>query len=301
MQRLTVLITGVAGFLGSGLASRLVREGYAVVGVCSDIVTARKRVHQEVRLHECDVRSPEIHSLFEGVDVVFHFAAKSSIAACQEDPVSTISINVVGTANVFEAARRANVRKVVYASSAALEESAKQKTFYAISKAADERLGEGFTAAFGLPTVGLRYFNIYGPGQDYRGDPLVINRFIDTLAKGQQPILFEGYEQSRRDFVHIDDVHNFHLLCIKDTRVDNRVFRLGSGKQYTMLEIIHTIQKILGTTIEPIVKSRTAVDAPSSTLADITDALALGWEPKVGLEEGLRSMIARIQQIPRAD
>lgn len=292
MQKLTVLITGIAGFLGSSLARRLVQEGYRVVGVCSNLVTARTRVPHDVRLYECDIRSPELHSLFEGVDVVFHFAAKSSIAACQEDPVGTIDINVVGTANVFEAARRANVRKAVYASSSVLEEDAKQKTFYAISKAADERLAEGFTAAFGLATVGLRYFNVYGPGQDYRGDPLVINRFITALVKGQQPILFEGYEQSRRDFVHIDDVHDFHLLCIKDARVNNRIFRLGSGEQHTMLEITQTIQKILGTTIEPIIKPRTALDAPSSTLADINEARALGWEPKRGLEEGLRSMIA---------
>lgn len=292
MQRLTVLITGVAGFIGSSLADRLIREGYRVVGVCSNLALARTRVPQDVRLHECDIRSPELHSLFGGVDVVFHFAAKSSIAACQQDPVDTMDVNVVGTANVFEAARRANVRRVVYASSSVLEEEAKQGTFYAISKAANERLAEGFTAAFGLATVGLRYFNVYGPGQDYRGDPLVINRFITTLVKGQQPILFEGYEQSRRDFVHIDDVHDFHLLCIKDARVNNRMFRLGSGKQYTMLEIIQTIQKILGTTIPPIIKPRTALDAPSSTLADIRDARALGWEPKRGLEEGLRPMIA---------
>lgn len=292
MQRSTVLITGIAGFIGSTLANRLVQEGHAVVGVCSDLVTARERVPQDVRLHECDIRSPELHSLFEGADVVFHFAAKSSIAACQQDSVGTMDVNVVGTANVFEAARRANVRRVVYASSSVLEEDAKRGTFYAISKAANERLAEGFTAAFGLATVGLRYFNVYGPGQDYRGDPLVINRFITTLVKGQRPILFEGYEQIRRDFVHIDDINDFHLLCIEDARVNNRMFRLGSGKQYTMLEIVQTIQKILGTTIEPIIKPRAAVDAPSSTLADISDARALGWEPKRGLEEGLRSMIA---------
>lgn len=294
MQKPTVLITGIAGFIGSSLAGRLVREGYSVVGVCSNLALARTRVSQDVRLHECDIRSPELHSLFEGVDVVFHFAAKSSISACQQDPVGTMDVNVVGTANVFEAARRANVRRVVYASSSVLEEYAKQGTFYAISKAADERLADGFTAAFGLATVGLRYFNVYGPGQDYRGDPLVIHRFITALVKGQQPILFEGYEQSRRDFVHIDDVNDFHLLCIKDARVNNRIFRLGSGKQYTMLEIIQTIQKILGTTIEPIIKPRAVVDAPSSTLADISDARALGWEPKIGLGEGLRSMIASV-------
>lgn len=292
MQRPTVLITGVAGFLGSSLAGRLVQEGYTVVGVCSDSVTARTRVPLEVQLHECDIRSPELHLLFQGVDVVFHLAAKSSVAACQEDPVGTVDINVGGTANVFEAARRANVGKVVYASSSVLEEIAKQKTFYAISKSADERLAEGFTAAFRLATVGLRYFNIYGPGQDYRSDPQVISRFISALTQGQRPILFEGYEQNRRDFVHIDDIHDFHLLCIKDARVNNRIFQLGSGKQYTMAEIIQTIQKILGTNIEPIIKPRTAIDAPSSTRADIRDARALGWEPKMGLEEGLRSMIA---------
>jgi len=296
MQKLTVLITGIAGFIGSSLADRLVQEGYTVVGICSDLVTARKRVPQNVQLHVCDIRSPDIYSLFKEVDVVFHFAARSSMALCQQDPVSTIDINVVGTANVFEAARRANVRKVMYASSAVLEESAKQKTFYAISKEANEKLAEGFTAEFGLATVGLRYFNVYGPGQNYRVDPLVISKFINALTQGQQPIVFEGYEQSQRDFIHIDDINDFHLLCINDSRVDNRIFQLGSGKQYTTVEIIQIIQKILDTHLEPIIKSRTAIDAPSSTLADIKDARALGWEPKVGLEKGLRSILTPIQK-----
>lgn len=292
MQRSTVLITGVSGFLGSSLANRLVQEGYAVVGVCNDLVTARKRVPQNVRLHECDIRSLKLPSLFEGVDVAFHLAARSVVAECQRDPAGTMDINVVGTANVFEAARRANVRKVVYASSAVLEESKRQETFYAISKAADERLAEGFVAAGGLATVGLRYFNIYGPGQDYRPDPPVISRFITALTQGQRPIVFEGYADSPRDFIHIDDINDFHLLCIKDARVDNRIFRLGSGTQYTTVEILSVLQKILGTHLDPIVKERTTIDPPSPTLADIRDARALGWEPKRGLEEGLRSLLA---------
>ena len=121
-------------------------------------------------------------------------------------------------------------------------------------------------------------------------------REIYARTQGQRPIVFEGSEQNRRDFIHIDDIDDFHLLCINDSRVDNRIFQLGSGKQYTTVEIIQIIQKILDTHLEPIIKSRTAIDAPSSTLADIKDARALGWEPKVGLEEGLRSILTPIQQ-----
>jgi UDP-glucose 4-epimerase len=292
MQKGTVLITGIGGFVGSSLAHRLVREGYTVIGVCGDIERARTRVPQEVRLHGGDIRSLELHSLFQGVDVVFHLAARSVVAECQQDPAGTMDINVVGTANVFEAARRANVRKVVYASSALVEESARQHTFYAISKAMDEKLAEGFAAA-GLATVGLRYFNIYGPGQDYRPDPPVISRFITALTHGERPIVFEGYADSPRDFIYIDDVHDFHLLCINDNRVDNRIFGLGSGIQYTTVEILSVLQKILGTHLDPIVKTRTSIDPPSPTLADIRDARALGWEPKRELEEGLRSLLAR--------
>jgi UDP-glucose 4-epimerase len=293
----TILISGVAGFVGSNLAERLVKEGYPVVGIDSLLQGVKEQVPKGVIFHNVDIRSRDILPLFKGADVVFHLAAKNSLYDCQQDPVGTMDINVVGTANVFNAARLAHVRKVVYAQSSVLEEGeARLKGFYAISKLVDEKLADGFNAGFGLTTVGLRYFNVYGPRQDYRRTlPPIMSKFIITLLKGEQPVLFEGDEENRRDFVHVDDINVFHLLCIEDNRVDNRVFRIGSGKNYSIIEILAMIQNILGTRVTPIHKPRLENDSVASTLADITDARALGWKPKVSLEEGLRSMVTYIR------
>lgn len=297
MKKPTILITGVAGFIGSHLAERLVKEGYSVIGIDSLLQGVKEQVPEGVVFHNMDIRSRDILPLFEGVDVVFHLAAKNSLFDCQQDPVGTMDTNVVGTAQVFDAARLAGVKKVVYAQSSVLEEGeARLKGFYAISKLVDEKLADGFHAGFGLTTIGLRYFNVYGPRQDYRRTlPPIMSKFIITLLKGEQPVLFEGDEQNRRDFVHVDDINDFHLLCIEDNRVNNKVFRIGSGKNYSIVEILAMIQNILGTRATPIYKPRLENDSVASTLADITEARSLGWEPKVSLEEGLRSMVTYIR------
>jgi nucleoside-diphosphate-sugar epimerase len=206
-----------------------------------------------------------------------------------------MDINVVGTTNVFEAARRAGVRKVIYAQSSAVEEGDKRlKGFYAISKLADQWIDEGYKDAFGLTTVAVRYFNVYGPRQDYRRDPPpIMSKFIVKMLKREQPLLFEDDDKNARDFVYVDDINDFHLLCLEDERVNNRMFRLGSGKSTSMKEVFETIKKIMGSSVEPVVKSRPNDPdfKAAETLADISDAAALGWKPKTSLEDGLRAMV----------
>lgn len=288
-----ILVTGVAGFIGSNLAERLLAAGYAVVGIDNLAYGVQEQVPAGVEFHKIDIRSKDIYPLFEGVDVVFHLAAKNSLPDCQRDPVETMDINVVGTANVFEAARRGGVRKVVYAQSSAVEEGDKRlKGFYAISKLADQWVDEGYKDAFGLTTVGARYFNVYGPRQDYRRNPPpIMTKFIVTLLKGGSPLVFEDDDKNTRDFVYIDDVNDFHLLCIEDDRVNNKMFRLGSGKSTSMKEVFETIKRVMGSPIEPRLEKRP--DSPdfkaAETLADISDASALGWRPKTSLEDGLRA------------
>ena len=291
-----VLITGVAGFIGSNLAERLVAAGYEVHGIDDLAYGVEKQIPAGVIFHRGDIRSRDIYPFFEGVDVVFHLAAKNSLPDCQRDPVETMDINVVGTANIFEASRRAGVKKVVYAQSSAVEEGDKRlRGFYAISKLADEWIDKGYQDAFGLTTVAVRYFNVYGPRQDYRRKPApIMSKFIVQMLKGEQPMLFEDDDKNARDFIYIDDINDFHVMCIEDDRVNNRMFRLGSGKSTSVREIFETIKKVMGSPIEPIVKPRPDdVDfKPAATLADISDATALGWKPKTPLEEGLRAQVA---------
>jgi len=214
---------------------------------------------------------------------------------CQRDPVATMEINVGGTANVFEAARRAGVKKVVYAQSSAVEEGDKRlKGFYAISKMADAWVDEGYKDAFGLVTVAPRYFNVYGPRQDYRRNPPpIMTKFIVKMLKGESPWLFEDDDKNTRDFIYVDDINDFHLMAIDDDRVNNKMFRLGTGKSTSMKEVFETIKKVMGSPIAPVIKPRP--DDPdfksAETLADIADTVALGWKPKTSLEEGLRAMV----------
>jgi len=286
-----VLITGVSGFVGSNLARRLLEKGYAVVGLDQVRERGKSRTSEGVLLYGADIRSKDIYPLFEGVDVVFHLAAKNDIISCQEDPVETMSVNVHGTANVFEAARRAGARKVVFASSSALEEGeARLKGFYAISKMACEKIAEGYRAAFGVNYVLPRYFNIYGPGQDYRHThPPIMSALMIKVLKGERPILYEGYEENKRDFIYVDDINDFHLLCLESDRVNNKLFRLGTGKSVSMKDVWDAVKKVSGSDLEPIVKPRLPGDTLAVMLADTTEAEKIGWKAKTSLEDGLRA------------
>ncbi len=286
-----VLVTGVAGFVGSNLAERLLAAGHTVVGL-DDLAYGRpEQVPAAVDLRKGDVRSRDIYPYFAGIDVVFHLAAKNDLIACQEDPVETMDINVRGTTNVFEASRRAGVGKVVFASSSALEEGeARLKGFYAISKTTCEKIAEGYRAAWGLNYVLPRYFNIYGPRQDYRRkNPPVVSALMIKVLKNEQPILFEGYENNKRDFIYVDDINDFHLLCVTSDSVNNKLFRLGTGVSTSMKEVWEAVKKVSGSKLEPVIKSRQAHDTPTVTLADTTEVNKIGWKAKTSLEDGLRA------------
>ncbi|HEX7120559.1 MAG TPA: NAD-dependent epimerase/dehydratase family protein [Longimicrobiales bacterium] len=303
--RRTVVITGVAGFIGSNLADRLLAEGYRVIGIDDLSYGVLEQVPDGVEFHRLDVRAPELHPVVAGADVLFHLAAKNCISDCQQDPVETASINVVGTVNAFEAARRGRVSKVVYAESSALYEGAAvyptpesaeaPESFYAVSKLAGRRFAEAYRRYHGLNTTALRYFCVYGPRQDYRRTiPPVMSAFILHLLRGRRPTIY-GTGEKRRDFVYIDDVNDFHVRCITDPRTDGRVFNLGSGRSHSVREIFDAIRALLGSALEP----QYAPDLPGEaieTRADITAARSLGWEPKVALEEGLRRSITYIRE-----
>jgi UDP-glucose 4-epimerase len=293
----TVIITGAAGFIGSNLAERLVKKGgYRIIGIDNLAYRKKEDIPAGIEHVGVDIRSRDIYPLFEGADMVFHLAAKNSLPDCQRDPVETMDINVVGTANVFEAARRGGVRKVVYAQSSAVEEGDKRlKGFYAISKMADQWIDEGYKDAFGLTTVAARYFNVYGPRQDYHRNPApIMSRFIVQMLKGERPTLFEDDDKNARDFIYVDDVTDFHMLCLEDDRVNNAMFRIGSGVSTSVKTIFEIIKKVMDSSLEPIIEKRPddINYKPAATLADITGTLAVGWKPKTTLEDGLRAQVA---------
>ena len=298
-------MTGVAGFIGSNLAGRLLSEIYRVIGIDNLSYGLRENVPEGVEFYQYDIRRREIAPLFEGVDTVFHLAAKNCIADCQMDPVETAEINVSGAVNVFEAARRAGVRKIVYAESSAIYEGSsiyptpeseeKPESFYAVSKLASMHFAKAYERFYGLKFTALRYFCVYGPVQDYRRTiPPVMSAFIIKLLKGERPTIY-GTGEKKRDFIYVDDVNDFHLLCLKDDRTNGGTYNIGSGTNYSVKEILSMISKMLRVTLEPLYKDDPPGEA-QATLADITQARSLGWEPKTSLEVGLQNAIDYIRK-----
>lgn len=298
-------ITGVAGFIGSNLADRLLAEGSQVVGVDDLSYGVLEQVPPGVEFHQEDIRAAGLEALFRGADVVFHLAAKNCIADCQADPVATADINVTGTVKVFEAARRASVPKVVYAESSALyegvstmptpESEVRPQSFYAVSKLAGMAFADAYRRWSGLRMTALRYFCVYGPRQDYRRTiPPVMSAFIIKLLKGERPVIY-GSGRKRRDFIYVDDVNDFHLLCAADPRTDGRTFNLGSGTSYSVREIYDTIAQLLGSDVQPEFRADLPGEA-EETLADVAAARAFGWAPTVDLVTGLRRSVAFIRE-----
>ena len=300
-----IIVTGVAGFIGSNLADRLLLlSDCKVIGIDNLSYGVIEQVPAGVEFHKVDIRSKDMWSLFENADYVFHLAAKNCISDCQADPVETADINVTGMVNVFEAAGRAGVKKVIYAESSAVyegtsvfptpESQVRPESFYAASKAASSYFAESFKKFSDLQFTALRYFCVYGPRQDYRRTiPPVMSAFIIKLLKRQQPVIY-GTGLKKRDFVFIDDVNDFHLQCISDRKTDGLTFNLGSGENYSVREIYNIIADILDVRIEPLYKP----DLPSEaeqTLADTSNARRLGWNPKVSITEGLEKMISYIK------
>lgn len=296
-----ILITGAAGFIGSNLAHCLISGNeFKVIGIDNLSYGMRENMPDGIEFYKVDVRAKDIYPLFEGVDYVFHLAAKNCIADCQLDPVETAEINVAGTVNVFEAAKKAKVHKVIYAESSALYEGSnifptpeseiKPESFYAISKLASMYFAKAYQNFCDLQFTALRYFCVYGPVQDYRRTiPPAMSAFIIKLLRDEAPIIY-GTGKKQRDFVFIDDVNDFHMKCINDDRTNNKTFNLGSGNNYSVLDILELISELLGKKIKPVFKPNLPGEA-ESTLADISRAERLGWKPKTDIKTGLLKSI----------
>ena len=289
-----ILITGVAGFIGSNLAEYLLRDGHEIIGIDNLSYGLIEQVPSKVNFHQIDILNKSIYSLFDGVDIVFHLAAKNCIADCQLDPVETADINVTGTVNVFEACKKGSVKKVIFAESSALyegstvfptpENSEAPVSFYAVSKYAEKYFAKTYQHFYNLNMTALRYFNVYGPKQDYRRNiPPLMCAIIINLLKGQSPILY-GDGSKRRDFIYIDDVNRFHELLIRNHSVLSGTYNLGFGKNYSVMEIYETISKLLTSDIKPEFHPDLPGEA-FQNLADISNAKKyLNWNPKVNLE-----------------
>jgi UDP-N-acetylglucosamine/UDP-N-acetyl-alpha-D-glucosaminouronate 4-epimerase len=300
------LVTGGAGFIGSALVRELLRRGERV-RVVDNFLTGKRENLSEVadRIDLCAVDITDLERLrpaLDGVDYVLHEAALPSVPRSIQDPVTSHRMNVDGTLNLFVAARDARVKRVVYAaSSSAYGDTAslpKMESMtpipispYGVTKVVGEMYAQVFTQVYGLETVSLRYFNVFGPRQDptspYSG---VLSLFIAALLDGKRPTIFGDGEQSR-DFTFVDNVVEANLLACTTPNAVGKVINIANGQRQTLNHTFQILRRIIGTDLEPIFAAPRPGDIVHSQ-ADITLARRLlGYEPKVFFEEGLEKTV----------
>lgn len=302
------LVTGGAGFIGSALVRGLLGRGAKRVAVVDNLLTGHERNLEEVSgaidFHRVDIRDyATLRRAMEGVDVVFHEAAIPSVPRSIHDPVPSHEVNITGTFNVLRAAEETGVRRVIYAASSSAygdtEELPKVETMLPRPKspyAAQKLLGEHYmsvwASCFGVETVSLRYFNVYGPRQDpsspYSG---VLSLFMTAILNRQAPTIFGDGEQSR-DFTFVEDVVALNIKAAEaPSSVSGRMYNGGNGGRITLNQAWAMLQKIEGVEIAPKFGPPRAGDVRDSQ-ADTTRACRdLGHDPQFTFEQGMRSTL----------
>jgi nucleoside-diphosphate-sugar epimerase len=302
----TYLVTGGAGFIGSHMVEELVRRG-ETVRVLDNLATGKAanlaRIAGRIDFQVADIRDlGAISPHFTDAQYVIHLAALPSVARSVEDPLEANEVNVTGTLNVLLAARDAGVKRLVFAASAAAygdnPTMPRVETLtpdplspYALAKVAGEYYCRVFTTIYGLETVALRFFNIFGPRQNpdspYTG---VLSKFVPAYERGNTPVIFGDGEQSR-DFAYVDNVVDATLRACTAPAAAGKVINVGVGRSYTLNQTITILNGIFGRKVEPRYGPPRQGDARHS-LADISLARqVLGYEPLVSFEQGLRRTV----------
>lgn len=302
------LVTGGAGFIGSNIAEHLLRNSNHV-RVLDNLSTGKRENLDFVKgldvkdgqfeFIEGDIRDLDIcKRATEGVDFVLHQAALPSVARSVEDPIATNEVNVKGTLNLLWASKEAGVKRFVYASSSSVygdsptlpkREDMKPNPLspYAVSKLTGEYYCNNFYNLYGLETVSLRYFNVFGPRQDPTSQyAAVVPRFVKSVIEKERPTIFGDGEQSR-DFTYIENVIKANILAVKAKGISNRVFNIACEKRTTVNQLLKEIKEVIGSDITPVFKDRRPGDVKHS-LADIEKARReLKFSPDFSLREGL--------------
>ena len=298
------LVTGGAGFIGSHISDRLLADGHRV-RILDNFSTGKHEnipASDNVEVMEGDVGSYDtVRTAMQQVDFVYHEAAIASVPETVDNPLASERVNYRGTLNILEAARHAGVKRVMFACSAAvygdLPELPKQESMpvkplspYAVDKLASEQACQMYTCLYGLETVSLRYFNVFGPRQDpsspYSG---VISIFSDYINQGKQPAIYGDGEQTR-DFVYVSDVVEANIKAATAPAAAGKAINIATGDKLSINELLQTICNIKGQPYDPTYKPGRQGDIRHSR-ADISAAREfLDWQPVVGFEAGLREL-----------
>lgn len=294
-MKLKCLVTGGAGFIGSHCVDRLKELGHDVVVIDNECAPENDNFYwrDDTENHKVNIMDyDELAPLFKGVDYVFHFAAESRIQPSIIDPRYAINVNVVGTTNVLQASREANVKRVMYSGTSAsyglvnkppLNEDMPTDCLnpYSVGKVGGEEVCKMYTRLFGVETTRFRYFNVYGDRSPTKGQyaPVIGLFFQQKIAK--KPMTVVGDGERRRDYTHVSDIVEANILAAtcEDSRAVGGLFNLGNGVNYSVLDLV----KMIGGPYEHI---EDRLGEAAATLADNTRAKEiLGWDPKIDLPE----------------
>ena len=305
-----ILITGGAGFIGTNLINDLLKKGHnpdsiAVIDNLSH-GTFLDEVHGKLKyFYNEDIRNQYVEKIISDFkpEYIFHFAGLVSIYDCNSNPYEAVDINVLGSINILNAAVENNVNRVIFSETSAVYENCEMgsngynekqsdpTTIYSTTKASLALLAESYARTKGLKYTALRYFNVAGPLQDYeRTVPPVFAGFILRIMGGHKPIIF-GDPMKSRDYIDVDDVNDFHILCMKDQRTENRTFNLGTGKNTNLLELKDIIGECMNVSNVQYNSYDAIAGEAVNIKADISAATELGWVPKNDIKDTINKTI----------
>ena len=311
----TYLVTGAAGFIGSNIVEEIVNRGEKVVAL-DNLATGRisnlQLFRDRITFVQGDINDLDLLSrALDGVDYVLHEAAIPSVPRSVSDPLTSHEANATGTLKLLIAARDAGVKRVVFASSSSVygDSPALPKhegmslhplSPYAVNKLTGEEYCKVFTRLYGLPTVALRYFNVFGPRQDPKSQyAAVIPAFIAAALSGNRPAIY-GDGLQTRDFTYVKNVVLANLVACATERADGQAVNIACGERISLLDLMEQINENLGTSIEPIFEPERAGDVKHSLAATGKAEELLGFHPKIGFAEGLARTISYMKANPEA-
>ncbi|MBX7257307.1 MAG: NAD-dependent epimerase/dehydratase family protein [Candidatus Hydrogenedentes bacterium] len=297
-----ILVTGGAGFIGSHVVDHLLNAGHSVDVVDNLITGARENLNPKAIFHHMDITTPDIVTLFERVkpEAVYHLAAQMNVSASVENPLFDATTNILGTIRLLEASIRNGVRRFVFSSSggtiygapailpATEETPAAPVSPYAASKLAAEEYIKMYSRAYGMTYVILRYSNVFGPRQIPHGECGVCAVLADLMLKGKIPTLY-GFGKPVRDYVYVDDVARANVLALE--KGAHLTINISSGVGTTVNELFEVLREVIGFTEEPLRKELRPGEVESNICANAFARTVFGWEPRIGLLEGLRNTI----------
>jgi UDP-glucose 4-epimerase len=310
-----ILITGGAGFIGTNFTNDLLKRGHnpESIAIIDNLShgTYLPKVHDKIKnFYREDICNKSVKKTIEDFkpDYIFHFAGLVSIYDCHANPWEAVNNNILGSINILDAAVAAGVNRVIFSETSAVYENCPMPvngfneiqsdptTIYSTTKACLALLAESYHRTKGINYTALRYFNVAGPLQDYnRTIPPVFAGFIIRLMGGHNPIIF-GDPLKARDYIDVDDVNSFHLLCMENNATANQTFNLGTGKTTTLIQLKDIIGNLMGVSNVNYDQYDAIAGEALNISADVTKAKSLGWAPTKSIEDTIKETIEYLQE-----